>query len=92
MLRVHRRSHSADLKHTYECYMCGKSRLSRQTMKHHVLMTHVLGKPQYKCDHCGKEFSRKGKCNQHMKIHLNNFPFECPHCSKKFRFNHGLKV
>lgn len=92
VLRTHRRSHSLELRRIYECYLCRKSGLSRNNVKHHMLMTHIIGKPQFTCDQCGKAFGRKEQCTRHMKTHVNEFPFECTQCSKKFRFKVGLKV
>lgn len=91
ILRAHRKVHS-DSKRIYECFMCKKRNLSRNNIKHHILMTHVNGKPQFKCEHCGRAFGRKEQYTRHKKTHVNNFPFECPHCGKKFRFKVRLNV
>jgi hypothetical protein len=37
------------------------------------------------CPTCGKEFSRKGNLNRHMKIHTSNKKHMCEMCGKRFR-------
>lgn len=94
ILRIHRKMHFEDTKQTFECYLCRKSLLSRNNLKHHILIAHVSSTPQHICTFCGKGFSRKTKCNRHIKTHLDVFPFECTfsNCNKKFRFKNKLNV
>lgn len=45
----------------------------------------------FKCDHCGKLFTRNWYLKQHIKLHLNEKPFACSHCEKRFLNSSNLK-
>lgn len=91
-LQVHRVIHSPESRRIFECYMCQKRYFIRKSLSTHILMTHVNEGREFKCDVCGKEFSWRSRFSRHKKIHTNDFPFDCPHCEKKFRFKDKLVV
>lgn len=93
ILRIHRKVHFEQIKRTFECYLCQKVLLSRNNLKHHILITHITDNAAiHICSYCGKGFSRLNKRNRHMKTHLNVFPFSCDYCEKKFRYKNKLNV
>lgn len=80
------------MKRTYECYMCMKQFSTRSYLKFHIQIAHVEAKSRHRCEVCHREFKALGHFKRHKRIHSNDFPFDCPHCDKKFRFNQKLKV
>lgn len=45
----------------------------------------------FRCDHCGKLFTRNWYLKQHVKLHSNEKPFACDHCDKRFLNTSNLK-
>lgn len=45
----------------------------------------------FKCDFCGKLFTRNWYLKQHIKLHSNQKPFSCNHCDKRFLNSSNLK-
>lgn len=45
----------------------------------------------FKCDFCGKLFTRNWYLKQHIKLHSNEKPFSCNHCDKRFLNSSNLK-
>ncbi|ORZ34592.1 hypothetical protein BCR44DRAFT_1390445, partial [Catenaria anguillulae PL171] len=47
----------------------------------------------YRCDQCGKAFSRPSSLDTHMAVHTGAKPFGCPHpgCGKEFSVRSNLK-
>ena len=39
---------------------------------------------KYRCEYCGKSFTRQMKLKYHMSEHTGNYRFKCDHCSKGF--------
>ena len=52
----------------WTCDVCGHALASNQALQRHML-THTGEKP-FKCQDCGKTFSRKDNMRQHMVIHM----------------------
>ncbi|GAB1604190.1 hypothetical protein Ahia01_000700300, partial [Argonauta hians] len=61
-------------------YKTGVSRVAR-----------LVSKNLFKCDDCGKNFSRKEYLQIHQKSHLTENPFTCKVCGKVFDRNFPLK-
>lgn len=91
-LQVHRQIHGSGSKLVFECFMCKRQFQSKKSLKQHILQKHVDDKPKFQCDACGKRIMWRSRFVRHLKLHSNNFPFECSHCSKKFRFKDKLTV
>ena len=84
-LKYHMKSH----KKLSNCKISGKSFPHKSSVtKHkktvHDLKIHRNGNP-LKCDHCGKQFSRKGNLIEHLRIHSGEMPFQCVECDRCFR-------
>lgn len=45
----------------------------------------------FRCDYCGKLFTRNWYLKQHIKLHSNQKPFSCIHCDKRFLNSSNLK-
>ena len=39
---------------------------------------------------CDNSFEEKKYLDEHMKLHSEDFPEECPHCGKRFRWRSAL--
>ena len=38
----------------------------------------------YRCNHCGKEFSKKGNLTRHYKVHTREKTYQCNDCDKRY--------
>ena len=62
----------------------------RGYVKNHVC-TEKSGQGEQNCEYCGKTFNWKTSLNEHInKVHKNNNPFKCEHCSQAFPSKHRL--
>jgi hypothetical protein len=46
----------------------------------------------YKCDDCGKGFSKSCLLQKHRKIHIDDKPYKCDVCEKAFNHSGSLKM
>ncbi len=54
-------------------------------------VSHSKSDGAFKCDHCGKLFTRNWYLKQHIKLHSNEKPFGCDLCDKRFLNSSNLK-
>lgn len=68
---------------------CGKEYLSKQNLKRHINISHLL-KKQSKCPLCGKTFLNSINLKEHYLIHSNSKPYRCSICNLRFRHKSKL--
>ena len=49
------------------------------------------GEKPHECKDCGKNFTKAGGLNRHIRIHTGERPYECKDCGKKFTQASDLK-
>lgn len=84
--RVH---HSSESRRRYTCEMCGKSFLSKGTLKTHI-MTHNKITP-YQCRLCDKAFKFPNLLRRHVDTHSGVKRFKCDQCGRAFRLQAQVK-
>lgn len=52
---------------------------------------HSKSDGSFKCEHCGKLFTRNWYLKQHIKLHSNDKPYSCDMCDKRFLNSSNLK-
>ena len=71
--------------------MCGKTLVSNQSLKNHMLQVHEMGqvKSEHKCTICEFSFPTKQQVNRHIQsVHEKMKPYQCTMCESSF----SLKV
>ena len=63
---------------------CDKEYLSRQNLKRHINISHLL-KKQSKCNICQKLFKNSTNLKEHNFIHTDSKPYKCEVCHMRFR-------
>lgn len=63
---------------------CGKEYHSRQNLKRHINISHLL-KKQSKCSLCQKVFKNSTNLKEHYLIHTDSKPYKCEVCGMSFR-------
>ena len=80
----------------FQCEICGRVLLSRQSLKHHVLAVHEgISRPQKKglCAYCGKICRTATALKEHQnKWHFDIKPFPCKTCGQAFHAKPVLRV
>ena len=80
----------------FQCEICGRVLLSRQSLKHHVLAVHEgISRPQKKglCAFCGKICRTATALKEHQnKWHFDIKPFPCKKCGRAFHAKPVLRV
>ncbi|KAM3960758.1 uncharacterized protein ACR2FA_005197 [Aphomia sociella] len=86
LLAVHVKSH-LKIKE-FICQYCGKEFLRMNSMRRHVQVCH--GGYRIQCPICKKKL--KGHLSEHMRVHENKRPHECPDCGQRFTQSTQLNV
>lgn len=75
---------------TFECPICKKRLVRRQSLRDHKLM-HINVRP-HECTTCGKSFLRPSSLRTHMIVHSADSPFACDLCPARFKRSSVLKT
>lgn len=91
-LTVHETIHlPEDVRNTFPCNLCDKRFRKLDYVQAHIRCVHS-GERSFICEECGKSFGSKCGLNEHLMTHNDDFPIQCPHCPKRFKFKARLKV
>ena len=85
----HRARHS-ESKHV-ACPQCSRKFVTRNGLYEHVKRKHE-NQARYRCEVCGKGYSRLSHYHDHRATHTGVKRNVCPACSKQFTFKSGLKA
>lgn len=73
------------------CSYCGRQFKNNHHMICHVQSVHKKLRP-YACQHCDKSFSTASSLISHTRYHLNERPFLCSTCGRRFILKNQLNV
>ncbi|KAG5896115.1 hypothetical protein JTB14_006903 [Gonioctena quinquepunctata] len=87
------REHKGSTPGSVKCCVCSKDFPNRRSLMSHCSYVHKdIGVNTTKvCEICGKEVINKQVLRDHMRIHTEERPFDCPQCPRKFRQSSALK-
>ena len=82
--------------HSKKCYTCTYPKCdlvykSAAKYQRH-LMRHCETQEPRTCSECDKSFEEKKCLDEHMKLHSEDLPEECPHCGKRFCWCSSLGI
>jgi len=73
-------------------HSCVHSIQSNRSSHFEINSRNHLGKKQYKCDECEKEFFWPSHLTIHKRCHTNEKPYACDYCEKKCTLLSNLKI
>jgi uncharacterized Zn-finger protein len=76
----------------FQCTKCPKSFNTERKVKMHENVHLSDAERPFICDECGKSFGAKSTMLQHKITHSDDLPFQCTHCTKRFKNSPRLKV
>ena len=85
----HRQEHRPD-REKFECSICGKISLRRDTHERH-LRIHNNKKTTFDCDICEMTFPLKHNLDRHKLSHHNDSGVLCPKCNRLFKRHDNMK-
>jgi uncharacterized Zn-finger protein len=80
----------ADLRHSFECYACGKLFMNNQALRNHSYV-HTGEKP-YSCPECFKRFRDRSNLKRHSRLHSGVKSYVCEVCGKMFSQSSNLNT
>ena len=92
-LGIHQNHCISKLSNDLQCEKCLKTFANRRNLRDHIKSIHdsqsekILNSAKFKCQHCGKMFSKKFNYTSHLLRHSNVAAFRCDieHCGKSFK-------
>lgn len=88
-LQFHELLHLPKSLELLSCPQCNKKCKTPSLLHAHVRYAHHRN---YVCEECGKSFGSNGVLKEHKITHTDECPYQCTHCSKKFKNKHRLNV
>ncbi|XP_071806934.1 uncharacterized protein [Asterias amurensis] len=87
VLKIHMETHQD---HKYPCAECDFVAKSRVSLYGHRLVHTSREQMRYKCDQCDWAGKRKNELKMHYRKHFTAKLYQCGHCGKSYKHNHGL--
>lgn len=74
-----------EVRNIYPCELCDKRFRKLDYVQAHVRTVHS-GERAFICEECGKSYATRCGLTEHLMDHNNDYPIQCPHCPKRFKF------